>query len=119
MEEKVRYYIIRSNEKILSEERQRYIEELIKSIKEDLEKENYEEFLERVLEIRRIQSYREGKWETTKYKLLLTYGSPTVWLDTDGYLEIKEFDSEIVIHIDDDVVVDLWGLEDYLNEISS
>ena len=62
---------------------QKYInilEDIGRAEGEELDKK-IKEFLEGVLEIRRVQSLVNGKWETRDYMFLVAYGGPNVWID--------------------------------------
>ena len=54
----------------------------ITELKKAVEEEKLSELMDSVLELTRKQTLTE-KWETTGYELLLAWGGPTVWLDTD------------------------------------
>ena len=56
------------------------LEEIGKAEGEELS-EKIEKFLEGVLEIQRIQSLVNGKWETQDYIFLVGYGGPNIWID--------------------------------------
>ncbi len=91
---------------------------IAKAHEEDIENiENIEEFLDSVLEIKRTQSLVNGKWETTEYELLLTFGGPNVWLKTSGYLEISWASPTMTYPLSEKAKQKLKEIENYLDEI--
>ena len=57
-----------------------WIEELEKIGKGEIE--DLEEWInDNVLEIQRLQSLSNGKWETTEYIFLVGFGGPNIWID--------------------------------------
>jgi len=76
-----------------------------------------DEDIERILEVKRIQTLNNGRWETVGYRFMLSYGGPTVYIDT--------VDKEIVVwwggehrrHIGGYAKYGLLELESYFDQI--
>jgi len=49
-----------------------------------------DEDLERIIDVKRLQSLSNGRWETVGYVFMLSYGGPTVYIDT--------VNGEIIVH---------------------
>jgi len=60
---------------------------MVKNIEKNLEQLSVEEFLEGVLEIKRIQSLTSKGWETLEYELLVTFGGPNIYIRTSNIIE--------------------------------
>ncbi|MEM2445745.1 MAG: hypothetical protein QW734_03720 [Candidatus Bathyarchaeia archaeon] len=97
-------------------------EDTRKNIEEDAKKWkegelNISEWIDKALEVKRIQSYTDGKWETTDFKLLLSSGGPTTWLSTDGTLEVYWGGKSKIGNIENGIIRDfLDAVFDYLHE---
>jgi len=76
-----------------------------------------DEDIEQILEVRRVQVWSNGKWETIGYRFQLCYGGPTAYVDT--------VDNEIVVwwggehrrHIGGYAKYGLMELESYFDQI--
>ncbi|MEM2933232.1 MAG: hypothetical protein QW622_03455 [Candidatus Pacearchaeota archaeon] len=71
-----------------------------------------------VLEVKRIQSFINGKWKTTDFELLLVFGGPNIWLNTDGTLEVYWGEKSKIGNIGYGIIEEfLDAVFDYLHEI--
>jgi len=91
------------------------IEEIIRELKET---EDIGEWLDGVLEIRRVQSYNGYEWETNYYEFLITTGAPEICLSTNGEIKYYWYPDKFIVKIKDEEVLNkLEDIEEYLNEI--
>lgn len=95
------------------------LDEIVMSINDELETKGVEEILEGCIEVRRIQSYINGKWETVGYELLLSCGGPTAWIETHNDVIIATWGSEKrEMVVSGKAEAKLREIEDYLDEIA-
>lgn len=113
-------YVVQTNKNATKEDveiAERYIEEL-EEVREKLELgEDVVEYLERVLEIIEERDY----WtkEIINYKLILTYGGPTIILSiSDGVLKYYHGESKVIIDFswDDELMSLMETIMSYLYE---
>lgn len=52
----------------------------------EIDDDPLDEFFDRVLDVKRIQSLGDKGWETIGFELCLAWGGPGVWLDTGNYV---------------------------------
>jgi len=91
------------------------IEDIIRELKET---EDIGEWLDGVLEIRRVQSYNGYEWETTHYEFLITTGAPEICLSTNGEIKYYLYPDKFIVKIKDEELLNkLEDIEAYLNEI--
>jgi len=89
-------------------------------IEKEIERiEDVSQWLEGVLEVRRVQSIVDGKWETVKYELLLTYGGPTVRVWTDGTIRITWGFDYLEGLLSEEAIEKLKEVEEYLDSLES
>jgi hypothetical protein len=75
------------------------------------------EFLNNVIEIRRVQYLNSNlKWETQKYEFLITYGGPNITIDTQGNIRVAWNNVFNYIITDKEVLSFLESVEDFLNQ---
>jgi hypothetical protein len=84
---------------------------------EELELDKIGEWLDRVLEIRRVQSLIDGKWETLYYEFITATGQPNAILDTDGHLIVTWYNDYLEVILSYDAREKLKEIEKYLDEI--
>jgi len=61
-------------------------EKLEKYYDGEIEEDPLDEFLDGVLDVKRVQALTENGWETTNYILCLGWGGPGIWLETGNYV---------------------------------
>jgi len=90
----------------------------VEGVIEQVENSSVEDFIENVLDITRVATLVNGKWETQEYKFCIGYGGPGIWLTTNGLIEGYWASEKYVIKCDNQRFMEkLKEIEDYLDEI--
>ena len=83
---------------------------------ENLKESKISEFVEDVLEIKRIQTLTDNGWQTTSYILLVAFGGPTIYINgEDKVIEGYWAGEEVTVPFSEKAKENWQKVEEYLD----